>query len=160
MAAIQLTLMQLFIALALAISAIAAFVNTYDAAVDLRSYEPVVEETDELKKVMNTRFWVFTIISLVLFVVGFGIYWFRRNKPNRSNVVSYGFMSAGILGIIFTFTNSFRRYSYAAKLAVSWIALIVFFVLAIFLSKGVSKLPDSSFKRSAQYFSLDDVTPI
>lgn len=142
--AVQLSATQFIVVIGIAVSGIAAFINTYDAIAGIRKLTPTIEETPELRKALKTRFLVFLSISAILIVIGV-ILAFVTHGSGRGKVISYGLMTAGVLGFIFTLNDRFKGYSIAAKLAVSWISLIVFIALGFYLSKGVPTISLGSF---------------
>lgn len=135
--ALQVTVLQFFIIIAIAVSGMATFVNTYDAIAGINKMTPTIEKSPELQKAEKTRFYVFLCISLILFFIGAIMAYIMNKNQNQRKIISYGLMTAGLLGFVFTLTDRFRGYSIGAKLAVSWIALIVFIVIALFITKSL-----------------------
>ena len=140
--ALELSTTQFLVIIGIAVSGVAAFVNTYNAIAGINYLEPAVKESQNLQNVMRTRFIVFLVISILLIVVGGGLAFSFRNSENKRKVISYGLITAGILGLIYTLTEQFKGSSMAAKLAVSWIALIIFLAIGFFLSRGGNKVID------------------
>jgi hypothetical protein len=136
---LKLTKLQYLIILGTAISGLSSFVTTYDAIAKTAEKQQVCEETEDYKQALQTRFIVLMVLSCVAVVIGFilGFMFNRSESVNKHNVVTYGVITAGLFGIIYSLFSKFNTTtaSMAIKLTMSWSSFLAFIALGFYFSR-------------------------
>jgi hypothetical protein len=125
---------QLLIILGVAFTGVAAFVNTYDAAAQLDQKYQQCEQSPELQQVLQTRFIVMMTLSCIALVVGIILGFVFRSHANQHQVITYGLALGGLFGVIYTGLSKVSNQTGNIRLAFSWVGLVIFVILGIFLS--------------------------
>lgn len=125
---------QYLLILAIAISGLAAFINTYDAWSNINSKLIECTESDSLRKELNTQFIIIIVLSCIAIVIGVLLAWFFRRAANQRRILTLGIITAGIFGILYALSIKFRSVTNKFKLGVSWLSFIFFIILGFFLS--------------------------
>lgn len=128
----DLSIWQILIIIGIAISLLAAFINTYNAVADLNT---ACVQTEALQKKLNTQFIVMVVLGSIALVVGIILSWlFRRGTGSR--LITLGLTASGIFAIIYGLTIRYANTSNNIKLGISWGALAAFVVLGILMGKS------------------------
>jgi len=136
----QLNSWQYLVILGIAVSGLAAFVNTYDAWTNINSRIKSCAQSDALKKELRTQFIVILVLSCFAVVLGIILAWFFRGQQNQRRVLTLGIITTGIFGILYAISIEFQNVTNKVKLGVSWVSFLGFLILGFFLStkKSVS----------------------
>ena len=127
---------QYAVILGIAVSGIAAFVNTYDAISNINKNRQTCTQTDQLKHELNVRFVILIILSCLALLIGLLMAWSFRTSENKHQVLTLGLASGGILGILYAVSTKFQNTTNAVKLGVSWISLAAFIILGFLIGTG------------------------
>ncbi|XWV24782.1 hypothetical protein QJ856_gp1001 [Tupanvirus deep ocean] len=130
----NLSVWQYLIIIGIAVSGLAAFINTYDAITNINSNLKACSQRDELQKELNTQFIVLMVLSSFAIVFGAILAWFLRKSANRRLLLTWGIITTGIFGILYGLAVRFQNVSNNIKLFASWITFIGFLVMGWFLS--------------------------
>lgn len=122
------------IIIGIAVSGLAAFINTYNAISDIDKNMKACAQTYTLQKEFNTQFIVLLVLSFFSVLLGLILTWFFRNQENQRRLITLGIMTVGIFGILYALTIKFQTASNTIKLFASWITFLGFLVLGFFLS--------------------------
>ena len=128
---------QFLVVLGIAISGLAAFVNTYDAWSGINSKIQTCAQSDALQKELNTQFIIIMVISCLAIVLGIILFWLFRNQKNQRRLVTMGITTTGIFGIIYALSIKFQNATNKIKLGISWTSFIGFLILGFFISGGI-----------------------
>ena len=123
------------IIIGIAVSGLAAFVNTYDAISGINANMQACSQTDVLQKELNTQFIVLLALSCFAVLLGLILAWFFRKQDNQRRLITLGIITIGIFGILYALTIRFQYTSNTIKLFASWITFLGFLVLGWFLSQ-------------------------
>lgn len=136
---------QYLVILGIAISGLAAFINTYDAISGINKKTQICAQSSLLQKELNTQFIVLIVLSCFAIVLGIILAWIFRSGTNQRKIVTLGIMTVGIFGIIYALAIKFYQFSISAKLGISWVAFLGFLILGYFISSGkkMSFIPES-----------------
>jgi heme O synthase-like polyprenyltransferase len=133
---------QYFIIIGIAISGIAAFVNTYDAWRSISKKMQECTNSNPLKKELKIQFIVMLTLSILTLLLGLILLWIFRNKENQRRLITLGTITIGILGIVYSISIKLQDVTNIVKLGVSWVSFAAFLVLGFFFSRP--KLPWAS----------------
>ena len=127
---------QILVIFGIAISGLATFVNTYDAASGINAQIQTCMQTGTLQQQLNTEFIVLIVLSCVAIVLGIILAWFMRNAVNSRRVMTLGVIIAGICGILYAISIklSSSTMSSVLKAGLSWTVFIGFLVAGYFIS--------------------------
>lgn len=125
---------QYAIVVIIALSGLAAFVNTYNAWSDIGTNLSACRNTDPLKQELNTQFIVLLIVSCVALVLGIALAWLFRKQSNQRQILTMGIITMGILGIVYAISIKFQDVTNSVKLGVSWTIFILFVIIGFFAS--------------------------
>jgi len=128
---------QLIVILGIAISGLAAFVNTYNALSGINTLTNTCYNQDVLKRKFNTQFIVTLVLGIVALVVGLLLSWLFR-KSSGLRLATLGLGIAGIFGIIYAISVKFSGANNALKLGVSWTAFVVFILFGFLVANQSS----------------------
>ena len=127
---------QYVVILGIAISGLAAFVNTYDAWSGINAKLAACTQDPVLKKELNTQFIVILVLSCLAVLLGIILAWIFRSKLNQRKIITLGITTAGVLGILYALSIKFQNTTNAAKLGVSWVSFLAFLILGYFISSN------------------------
>ncbi|XWV26023.1 hypothetical protein QJ857_gp1057 [Tupanvirus soda lake] len=130
----NLNIWQYLIIIGIAVSGLAAFINTYDAISGINSKLRACSQSDELEKELNTQFIILMVLSSLAIVIGSILAWLLRRNSNRRLLLTWGIITTGIFGILYGLAIRFQNVSNNIKLFASWITFLGFLVLGWFLS--------------------------
>lgn len=131
---------QYLVILGIAISGLAAFVNTYDAITGIDAKTQACEQTGDLGHQLNVKFIIVLVLSCIAVVLGIVLAWFFRAQVNQHRLMTLGITTGGIFGILYALSIKFVNTSNFVKLGISWASLLAFLLLGFFLHTGV-KIP-------------------
>lgn len=129
-----LTNWQYVVILGIAISGLAAFVNTYNAISNIDKNLQKCAETDALKKELKTQFIVILVLSILAVILGMLLAWFFRHSDNQRKVLTLGITTTGIFGILYAISMKLRNVTNKIKLGISWVSFVGFIILGFFIS--------------------------
>lgn len=138
---------QYIVILGIAVSGLAAFINTYEAIAGTNDTLKACTESETYKKQINTEFIVLLILSILAILIGAVLAWALRNQGNQRNLITLGIMTVGFFGIIYAISLKFQNVTSKIKLGISWISFLAFIILGFFMSSGVTQataIPGSS----------------
>jgi hypothetical protein len=116
--------------LGIAITGLAALVNTYEAIAGINSdINTVVGDK------LNTEFIILLIISLLAFCVGIILFIVLKKKNIKISLFPMALIAFGIIGFVYSLSIKFQYATYFAKLTVSWVAFIIFLLIGIYMTK-------------------------
>lgn len=122
------------IILGVAVSGMAALINTYNAVSGFNDKVKGCTQTKSVKSAINTKFIILLVISIFIVIFGFVLAWFLRGQDNQRRLLTLGLMTAGIFGILYSLSIKFDDVSNNFKLWASWIVFLGFILLGFFLS--------------------------
>jgi uncharacterized membrane protein HdeD (DUF308 family) len=130
----QLNSWQYLLIIAISISGLATFINTYDAWSNINSKLIACTQSDALQKELNTQFIVILVLACVAIVLGVLLAWFFRSQANQRRILTLGIITTGIFGILYALSIKFQNATNKWKLGISWAAFLFFLILGFFLS--------------------------
>lgn len=139
---------QYLIIIGIAISGIAAFVNTYDAWRGISKKMQDCTQSSSLRKELNAQFIVILVLSILTLFLGIILLWIFRNKENQRRLITLGTITIGILGIVYSISIKLQNLTNTIKLAISWASFAIFLVIGFFYSRP--KLPWASSSGSSE----------
>ena len=125
---------QFFIILGVAVSGIAAFINTYDAIAKIDSKLANCAESAALANTLKIRFIIMLVLSCLAIIIGIVLSWVLRNNPKL--ILTFGLITTGLLGIIYAVVTKYNKAEMGVKLGISWISLLAFVILGYLLDSG------------------------
>lgn len=126
---------QLLVILGIAISGLAAFVNTYNSISGINKLTDTCYNSADLKKKFNTQFIVTLVLGILALILGLLLSWMFR-KSSGLRLATLGLAIAGLFGIIYAISVKFSGANNALKLGVSWTAFGVFVALGFFIANS------------------------
>lgn len=137
---------QLIIVLGIAISGLAAFINTYNAITKINAQIQQCTDSPQLRSALNKQFIVILVLSCFAVVLGIFLAWLFRKATNQRQLLTLGIIAIGIFGILYAISIKFQYVANDLKLGLSWVSLAAFIILGFFLSsKQITiKTPDVS----------------
>lgn len=123
------------ITLGIALTGVAALVNTYDALSNVGELERQCEKTDPLKSELDTKFWITLAISVVGLLFGLVLAWFLRDKQSTGITVAVlSLILLSAFGTLYSIQMKARVLNVGPKLWISWIVFIGFVIGGIAFS--------------------------
>ena len=132
----SLTTWQFLVIIGIAVSGIAAFINTYNMWTNINANWNACANSGALKKELQIQFIVLLVVSIVAILIGILLAALFRHSKNPRRLVTLGIVTAGILGTVYAISMKFQNSSNAVKLGISWFAFLAFIILGIFMSTG------------------------
>jgi VIT1/CCC1 family predicted Fe2+/Mn2+ transporter len=130
---------QFFIVLGIAISGLAAFVNTYNSWSSINTQLEACIQSGPLQDAYRTQFIVLIVLSILAILVGILLTVFLSNRAeHRMAILILGMIFTGIFGIIYAATIKLQNFTNGFKLSVSWISFAAFIILGIVLGNKSS----------------------
>lgn len=123
----KLSYFQLFIVLGLAITGLAAFINTYDYFGI--SKEMVANQSASLQHKLKVRFWVVISLSIIAIVLGIILGYLLRSR--KALIFPVGLLVGGIFGIIYSLFTKYSKIGTDVQLGISWTTFIGFILLGL-----------------------------
>ena len=125
---------QFAIIIGIALSGLACLINTYDAIAKINEKRQACVETGDLKKILEVRFIVMLVLSIVALIAGIVLGFIFKM---RGMTVAFGFATAGFFGIIYSILSKFKDTgNMGVKLTLSWLSLFLFVGLGFFFGAG------------------------
>lgn len=125
---------QYMVMLGVAVSGLAAFVNTYNAWSGINAATKSCTENPDYEKKINTQVIVLIILAVLAIILGAIIAWLLRNLKNTGNIVTLGIITAGIFGIIYAISRKFQNATDRLKLGISWVSFFAFIIIGFIMS--------------------------
>jgi len=128
---------QMFIILGIAISGIAAFINTYDALFKIDEKMAKCAESDALSHDIKIRFIVLLVVSCLAVALGIILaIVLTVLKKNPKWVLVFSLVIAGVLGVLYAVVTNYSKADTGVKLGISWASLIAFVILGFVVGRG------------------------
>ena len=133
---------QFFVVLGIAISGLAAFINTYNAISGINENMINCAQTDELNSELTLQFIIMLTISIIIIIVGVIFMILFRDDSGLLKIIALSTVTIGIFGIIYAISIQLQKFTNAFKIGFSWLIFIIFIILAIvFRNKHIKAAP-------------------
>lgn len=150
---------QIFVLFGIAISGLAAFVNTYDAWSGITTQLQSCTSSSNIQSELNTQFIVIIVLSCVAIVLGLFLAWLFRGHANQRRLITLGITLAGFFGIVYALSVKFQNATNKVRLTVSWLSFIGFLIWGYFISNRtvLATVPGASAQPLTGEVSLSDL---
>ena len=141
---------QYIVILAIALSGLAAFVNTYNTITGIDKNLKACTATDPLRSELKLQFIIMIILSVLAVVFGVIMAVMLRHGKDQKRVLTMGIIFVGIFGIIYatSIKLSSSNMSSVLKVGVSWTTFFAFLILGYFMGSGTSLFCNKESKKS------------
>lgn len=131
---------QYLVILAIALSGLAAFVNTYNIITGIDKNLKACATTDPLRSELRLQFIIMIILSVLAVVFGIVMAFMLRHGENQRRILTMGIIFVGIFGIIYatSIRLSSSNMSNVLKVGISWTTFFAFLIIGYFMGSGTS----------------------
>ena len=129
------------IVIGIAVSGLAAFVNTYNAISGINDDVISCANSSQLSNDLTIQMIIMLVVSFLAIGLGVLLALLFRKNQNQRRLLTLGIISIGVLGIIYSASIKLQSLSNQIKLWTSWITFFIFLALGWFLSKKPEYVP-------------------
>lgn len=127
--------------LGIAISALATFINTYDAITNINSQIQVCTQSESLKRELNKQFIVLIVFSCLAIIFGIIIAWLLRHSTNPMRIITMGIIFGGVFGILYAISIRLQSSTMSSvlKAGISWSFFIGFIIWGFIMGRNTGE---------------------
>lgn len=123
--------LQYFAVLGIAISGLAAFINTYNAISNINDNMMKCATTSDLGKELTTQFIIMLIISIIILIIGIIFMYVFRDSSGFMKIIALSTITLGVFGIIYSASIKLQSLTNTVKLWISWLVFIGFIIFGL-----------------------------